>query len=100
MPVKCNTCNGVYETTTRDGSQYFHACAPLSRLVVENPDRTRAVIDVGTLDLRPVVETIAVDRPEMRDENIRQLPGDRRTSIRAEGKGTTPVVDARPLEGK
>lgn len=110
--MKCNSCGGTYDPILVDGSQYFHACPPLS------PAELQTLIDAGksplTADQQHALDTaraldvssppapgnpkradlmaaiFAVPRPDARDENL--VAGGARGSaptIKAEGKGTT-----------
>ena len=110
--VKCNTCGGSYEPTLADGTQYFHACPPLSAAEI------RQGLDDGTLrlsradqqrladaktqdDKEPVaadqptradlvLASIGMERPNRRDENVASTAdhGDQPARIKAEGLGT------------
>jgi hypothetical protein len=116
--VQCQTCGGRYESVQADGTLYFHVCPPLS------PGELEAAIADGTVTLSPahrarleaarkadqanprapdglsqeliVLSTIAVLRPDHRDENpISTRPREReRDAIKAVGKGDPlPVPD-------
>jgi len=63
MPTQCKSCNGIYEKTQRDGTLYFHACAPVANPAYQ-PDPTKPNFDT--------VETI--ERAQKRDENIDDSP--------------------------
>jgi hypothetical protein len=63
MPKKCKSCDGTFEPTQRDGSQYFHACAPIPNPALQ-PDPGKPAYDPR--------ET--VERPNKRDENIDDSP--------------------------
>jgi hypothetical protein len=65
MPRKCNSCNGSYQPTQKDGSNYYHTCAPVGR--------------------KPNGETI--EHPHKRDENIKLDAKGERAGIIAEGDG-------------
>lgn len=94
MTVRCNSCGSTYEPVQRDGTLYFHACAPLSA-----PELT-AKVAAGRVVL-PAGETVEIavslrtyERANKRDENIvpsrdPKLP----VRIKAEGDGTTPIPD-------
>lgn len=114
--VKCESCGGVYEPVQPDGMPYFHACPPLAL-----HELRRAIVD-GTVQLSrfdllrlrearqadvdsppapgetsredAVLETLIVERPNRRDENVTGEidPVTKRSRIRAEGLGTTPVT--------
>lgn len=59
MPIKCNSCGGIYSTTQPDGSRYFHACPPIPNPAY-NTDPKK-----GAVDLRETIE-----QPNKRDENV------------------------------
>lgn len=89
--VRCRACGAVYWTHQADGTEYYHACAPLSE-----PELAGAV-DAGTFvlpegeDVATAVRRRPYDRPNRRDENVVQ---DRRTgtvTMKAEGAGVEPV---------
>lgn len=86
---RCNTCGGVYSDVLPDGLRYYHRCPPLRRLVVERAGgRLETVDPIAVTPLDKVLEEIAVDRPETRDENVdRARPGS--DAVLAEGKGRT-----------
>lgn len=90
--VKCNACGGTYETTLPDGTRYFHTCPPLSvaelvdglqkkTLTIPAADQQRYDAATKLVDAndtaanaadrgRRVLETITIERPGKRDENI------------------------------
>ncbi|MCA1834340.1 MAG: hypothetical protein LC750_16720 [Actinobacteria bacterium] len=112
--LKCNVCGGTYEPVLADGSQYFHACAPLS--VVELRDALekktvslrpaqQAQLDAATADdqktpvaadqlsrVDRVLASLVVERPNKRDENIAGAgaPG-QPAPVKRETLGTTKV---------
>lgn len=67
--MKCNTCNGLYDTQTKDGLTYFHACAP--------------VWDSG--------QKTWVEPPNKRDENIISTAPAVTPLIKSPGTGATKV---------
>jgi len=85
--LKCQSCGATYEPIQRDGSQYFHACAPLSR------SELKAAVAAGKIKL-PKGETVddaharrTYERPNKRDENLKATRGKGATEIKAEGAG-------------
>lgn len=112
--VKCNSCGGEYERILADGTQYFHACPPLSAAEL------RDQFQQGTLALSPVqrrqldaaaaadkssprpggersraellLETFTVERPNKRDENVAGagVPGEP-APIKSAGAGATKI---------
>jgi hypothetical protein len=90
--VRCQTCGGEYDSILADGSQYFHACPPLSAAelraavkagTVTLSKRQQRALDAAidsdaglALKLQPAhavdafFESITVPRPNARDENI------------------------------
>jgi hypothetical protein len=90
--VKCNVCGGTYEPTQSDGSQYFHSCPPLSGAEIRDQLQKKTLqlraADQKRLDdataadksdpvkegERPradvVLDTLAIERPNKRDENV------------------------------
>jgi hypothetical protein len=115
--VRCLTCGGTYEPTTADGMQYFHACPPLGlselrdalrdntvQLSRVDRQRLRAAREADQAEPMPadqptrealVLETLVVERPNKRDENIRPDVSDREkgSRIKAEGLGVEEIVD-------
>lgn len=63
MPKKCKSCQGTFEPAQRDGSLYFHACAPVANPKYQ-PDESAPQYDPR--------ET--VERANKRDENIDDSP--------------------------
>lgn len=90
--VKCNVCGGTYEPIQRDGSQYFHACPPLSVAELRDQlqkktvqlsaadqkrldDATKLIDATDTPQLAAargdqVLASLTIERPNKRDENI------------------------------
>lgn len=87
---QCKACSGVYTDPARDGSRYFHSCAP-----VHNPAYdAQFVIDVnGSLiprgTLNPAIPEM-LERADRRDENVEPLP-DGKTRPKNDGKGKDPI---------
>jgi len=114
--VKCNTCGGIYDPVMADGMQYFHACPPLAlhevkRGVAEGTVqltrlellRLREAQDADVADPPAegevsredeVLRSFVVERQNRRDENVTGEidPESKRSRIRAEGAGTSPVT--------
>lgn len=67
--MKCNSCNGVYDTQTRDGVRYFHVCS-----------------QVWDANLKAWV-----DAPNKRDENIVSTAETSTAVIKSPGSGATKV---------
>ena len=65
MPLKCKSCDGSYKPKQKDGSDYYHTCAPIGR--------------------KPNGETI--EHPNKRNENIKTDAEGKRVGIIAEGDG-------------
>lgn len=113
--LKCNTCGGTYEPILPDGMQYFHTCPPLSvvelrqaltdgtvQLSRADAQRLRSAQNTDAQQPVPtgdptreelVLQSLAVDRPNKRDENV--VSADTRNGrvarIKAEGLGTQEV---------
>ena len=91
--LKCQSCGATYERIQRDGTEYFHACAPLSR------GELQAAVDAGHVKL-PKGETVddaharrPYERPNKRDENLKATRGKGAGEIKAEGAG---VIELEP----
>lgn len=110
---QCKTCGGTYLPIQDDGTEYYHACPPLSLRELEDH------IAAGTVKLTPAQElqlaaaqkaraagplavdapdpvglflmTVPVARPNARNENIRITP-DGKTAIVSEGAGAVDVT--------
>ena len=93
MKTQCTTCGGVYPAVDDDGAAYFHTCAPLRRLRVDNGDGTFSTVVPGTEGARRIVGEKFVDRPNARNENVVQNPATGAVTIVAPGNGTTVVND-------
>lgn len=112
--LKCNSCGGEYEPILPDGTQYFHACPPLTarelselldRQVVQlrpaDQRRLDAAIAADAKDPRPagetprareVLEQLTIERPNKRDENVTGAakPGER-APMKSDGAGVTRI---------
>jgi hypothetical protein len=113
--LKCKTCGGTYRAVLPDGTEYYHACPPLS--VAELQDG----LDHGTVTLSTrdaarlqaaqdadaqhppakdapsqaaiVLGTIVVERPQRRDENVTgRVDAKGRSLIKAGGQGADVVA--------
>jgi hypothetical protein len=73
---RCGSCKGTYSDTQRDGTIYFHACAPLP------PDK----------------DGIQEEVPNKRDENLSLDARGRLQGIVAEGAGVTCLTNAQLTE--
>lgn len=112
--VKCNTCGGEYEPILPDGTQYFHACPPLSarelsalleQRAIRLPPAAQRQLDaaIATDAKDPVaagqptraqqlIAELAIDRPNKRDENVTgPAAKGENAPIRAEGAGITRI---------
>ena len=65
MPPKCKACKGTYTSTQKDGSEYYHTCAPIGQKPNGQP----------------------IEHPKKRDENIKLDAQGARVGIKAEGDG-------------
>lgn len=111
--VKCKACGGVYVDVQPDGTQYFHACPPLS------VPELRAAIAKGTVTLAPVdaarlkaaadldlatpppegeapradlvLASLVIARPNARDENLLATTEKNKGAIKAAGAGVVAV---------
>lgn len=115
--MKCQSCGATYEPTLRDGSKYFHACAPLVHVRVERDGKAE---DVLLSDLKPTdtidvirggapaktlvseqraddvrVGDTFVERANKRDENLKVIgfkkDGNAETAAKSEGAGSVQV---------
>ena len=112
---RCNSCLGEYDDVLADGTEYYHACAPVPRvsverggvpLVVDLPAvlptdtvlvlRVRARVWTLVSDLQPDdvrLNDVAAPRAQARDETVvgpPPAPG-QRSRIRAAGRGRTAI---------
>jgi hypothetical protein len=122
MPrVQCQTCGGVYSPLQADGTEYYHACPPLSvpelktahaakRLRFSAADEAAFQDALAADELSPAkpdepsrvdrfLATLAIDRPNKRDERpVRVKADDDATVPTAAGLGEpieiVDVVDA------
>jgi hypothetical protein len=89
---QCNTCGGTYVDVLPDGTRYFHACPPLAKWEIDqliaagqSPLTKAQQQQLATLQAIPAplvvpqnyiapadayLGTIAVERPNKRDENV------------------------------
>lgn len=88
---RCKVCLGVYESPQRDGSSYFHSCAPVHNVNYDKqftPDPQNGLVPAGPID--PVVPEM-LERPAKRDENpIPQPSGKTAPKSDGAGKDTLP----------
>jgi hypothetical protein len=112
--VRCVTCGGVYDTTLPDGSAYYHACPPRTRLRIRAADGTRQVVDgrvivetdddgrggtVVRLEFDPPLPAgatylgdVTEERRDKRDETVQRRSDPTPGTIRSPGQGTTPAT--------
>jgi len=98
MWLKCETCGGVYQPVQAGGGLYFHTCPPLERVIVEQPDGSRAIVAPDPDDKRPIVGTTTIPRPGVRDERpIGVDPATGQVLIASPGRGVrvvpAPIVE-------
>lgn len=104
MPrVKCNCCEGEYDTVQADGMAYFHRCPPMRGQKIRD-DKGRIVIVPYSPDRDPkdVIEDVPVERANARNENPHPTRRDRegRPMMISEGLGVAPLdVQPVPIEG-
>jgi hypothetical protein len=116
MRMECQSCGATYDTVQADGTEYYHACAPLSVEEiragladgsVQLPARVAnqlAVIDARTPALDVAGEApalgdlylaqLVIERPNKRDENLHIDRDTRAVRIIAAGAGAVEVVEA------
>jgi hypothetical protein len=88
MPTKCKSCGGVYEPIGADGTQYFHACAPVHRAKVKRADGSIILVDLGDVRVDDErLDDVLEERADKRDENVVPVEGKPGT-IKLAGKGT------------
>jgi hypothetical protein len=73
---RCGSCGGEYIDVQRDGTIYFHSCGPLPR----NADGSQP------------------ERPNKRDENVRQVRPTWPAEITSEGDGVTCLTNPNLIE--
>jgi hypothetical protein len=112
--LKCKTCGGTYAALLPDGTEYYHACPPLSvgelrdglehgTVTLTSRDAMR-LSDATTLDNRDplppeqpsraelVLTQLVVERPQRRDENVTgRVDARGRSIIKAGGQGADVV---------
>lgn len=123
--VKCNSCGAEYRTVQRDGSTYFHACAPATIVRARREDGTEIEQELEKFAGLTIAEsgkakqelvsggadpaTIVVERNRRqvrrtghRDENTRRRGGERGELriLQSEGAGTTTLKTDRELEAE
>lgn len=109
--MQCLSCLGEYDDPQADGSRYFHACPPLTRIKIRHADGREELvsnrllpIDVAEaargagaeLTFAPplplgaeFVEEVFIERPDARDENLIEDPEARGKWVaRRQGKGS------------
>lgn len=97
MRVKCNSCGGTYAPLQPDGSEYYHACAPLSAPEID------AAVKAGKLQLPTgmtpdqAATLLTIERPNRRDENVISTRASDSGTMKANGAGTTAAPDPAPI---
>ena len=114
---RCNGCGAVYRNPLRDGSSYFHVCAPqiivrarredgseieqpleqfAGLVIVQSRAERDELVNSGTPAASIVIERTRrlVRRPGHRDENTRERRGERGELriMKAEGAGATALA--------
>lgn len=86
--VKCKACGGIYLPVQADGTQYFHACPPLSAAELDAAvTAAKVVLPVGeTADI--AVNRRVYERANKRDENAVSTMTKDAGLIKAAGAGT------------
>lgn len=90
---QCKACSGVYVDPARDGSRYFHSCAPIHNA---DYDAQFTIDDKGERvpkgPLNPEIPEM-VEFPAKRDENVELKPdGKMQPKSDGVGKDTLPSV--------
>lgn len=91
---QCKACGGVYTDPARDGSRYFHSCAPVHNPAYEAQfeiDRDGNRVPKGPLD--PTIPE-ATEHPTKRDENVEPKP-DGKTAPKSDGTGRDTLPSAK-----
>jgi hypothetical protein len=112
--VECITCGGVYEPI-QDGYEYYHVCPALTAREIADGlqagtvqlgradrrrfdearelDRLSPVAEGEVPRARRVLESLNIERPNRRDENVTSEmdPTTKRRRIKAEGGGIRPA---------
>lgn len=85
--LKCKACGGVFQPVQGDGTQYFHACPPLSAAELD-----AAVI--GGKVVLPIGETVSdaigrriYERANKRDENLISTLAQDKGTMKSAGAG-------------
>lgn len=85
--LRCRTCGGTYHDHLADGTEYYHACPPLSDWEVARVLGLPADSSTWTEAQRVEVQRADRTRPNARDENVRGGVGDDAGTIKAVGGG-------------
>lgn len=83
---QCKVCGGVYLNPQRDGTSYFHSCAPIHNPVY---DAQFTIDDKGDLVPKGIINPAIPDmleRPNKRDENV-EVKVDGKTAPKNDGAG-------------
>jgi hypothetical protein len=96
MRVRCNSCQGVYDTVQPDGLAYFHVCPGIRALRVLEKDGSETFVKPGDEGTRPVLGERIFDRPNGRDERPILNPQTGKMDIRKAGAGVTPIASSAP----
>lgn len=94
---KCLSCGGTYNAIQADGTTYFHACPPLSRVELA------AAVAAGKVALPPgetaddAVTRRVYTRANPRDENVPSSKPSDAGKLKAAGAGVTTVADPAPV---
>lgn len=92
--VQCKTCGAVYDTVLRDGLEYYHQCAPLSRAELAAAVKRGAVTLEAGEDVDTAFEQRAYERANARNENVPSTRAADNGRLTAAGRGVEVLAAA------
>lgn len=94
--TECNSCGATYDTVQADGTEYFHACAPLSAPELAAKIAAGKVVLPGGETVDQAVQRRVYERANKRDENpVSAKPADA-GSMKSPGDGVKPGTPKTP----
>lgn len=96
MRVKCNACGAIYDEWLPDGSQYFHACPPLSASELDTALKAgKVTLPAGETPIDAVTRR-SYERGNKRDENTPSSRAADAAAMKSSGAGVTVIGPTPP----
>lgn len=86
--VKCKACGGVFQPVQADGTQYFHACPPLSAAELDAAVTGGKVVLPNGETVSDAISRRIYERANKRDENLVSTLAKDAGTMKSAGAGT------------